>query len=86
MEIKVITAKQKKDEFEAVTKKGKWTDLIEAIKKDKKPRKITGLTRGQVAALYRKAKDEGLDSKTSYKDGSVVLAVVEEPVAEKKAD
>ena len=55
-------------------KKGQWTNIIEQIKKDGVPQKITGLTRGQVAALYRTATQSGLRIVANYKDCTVSLA------------
>ena len=77
MDIKVISEEDAKKELDKVRTVGQYQDLFEQINKDGKPRKVTDLSRGQVAALYRTAKDKGLIVKTSYKDGYVVLLKAE---------
>jgi len=73
------------EEFEKIkkesTKAGKWKELIEEVLKEGGARMVEDITRGQIAALYRKALEAGLDVKTSYKNGFVLLA----KKAEKKA-
>ena len=73
MDVKVISEEEAKKELAKVHTVGQYQDLFEQINKDGKPRKVEGLSRGQVAALYRTAKDKGLIVKTSYKDGFVIL-------------
>jgi len=53
--------------------RGKWQMLFNAIRQDGKARKVTGLTRGQIAALYRAASVAGLKAKTSIKRGTVIV-------------
>ena len=71
---KTLTAAEAKAEFDKVTKIGAWKDLIEKVKKEKVSMKVEDLTRGQVAALYRTATNEGLKVRTSYKEKFVVLS------------
>lgn len=74
VKIEKITHEEAEEEFAKSATKGQWKELLENIEEDGEPRKITGLTRGQVAALYRSAKNAGLDVKTSYKNGYVVVS------------
>ena len=66
------------EEFEeleaAKTKKGKWSELCEYVKTSGKAVVKKGLSRGQVAALDRAAKEAGLRSVANYKKGQVALA------------
>lgn len=83
-EINIISDKEVEAEFNKVSVQGKWAEVIKDVLKDGKARKVTKLSRGQVAALYRTAKDKGLRVKTSYKDGTVILAKVIEPETPKE--
>ena len=82
MSIEVISEEEAQEEFDKITRKGKWSELLDSIKKDGEPRKVTKLTRGQIAALYRTAKDSGVEVRTSYKEGFVILRKASEPVVE----
>jgi len=66
------------DEFEELeaskTKKGKWSELCEHVAETKNCIVKKGLSRGQVAALDRAAKEAGLRSVANYKKGQVALA------------
>jgi len=57
---------------------GKWTKLLAEIEADGVPRKVSDLTRGQIAALYRSARDAGMDYVTSYKDGYIIIGPAKE--------
>ena len=58
----------------SVGRRGKWQDIIEAIREDGKARKVEGLTRGQISALYRAVQAvEVLGCKCSAKAGYVVI-------------
>jgi len=61
-------------EHEKGAQKGAWKELIAKVKSENKSFKVEGLKRGQVAALYRSAQNEGLKVKTSYKEGTVVVS------------
>jgi hypothetical protein len=75
MKIEEITVEEVQTEYEKRKLRGHWQQVIEAILKgDGKPRKISDLTRGQVAALYRAAKSEGLTVIANYKEGYVILS------------
>ena len=52
----------------------KWNQIVADVKDTGDPVKVSGLTRGQVAAGYRKAKDEGLRVKADYKNGVLLIA------------
>lgn len=52
---------------------GAWQKIIAKIKKTGRPVKITNLTRGQVASVARSAKEAGLQYRTDYKNGVIVL-------------
>lgn len=55
--------------------KGRWRALIEQVKEDGEAVKVTGLSRGQVAAAYRAIKDDDdVDVFANYKDLYVVFA------------
>jgi len=54
--------------------KGQWATLVEKVKAEKKAVKVEGLTRGQVSAIFRVAKEAGLKWHADYKEGSIVLA------------
>ena len=74
IETKVISQDEFDKDVKSHTVKGKWSTIISDVLKDKKPRKVTGLTRGQVAALTRSAKESGLNYVANYKDGFVSLS------------
>ena len=65
------------DELEKImaesAERGKWSVLVKAVREDGKARKAEGLSRGQIAALYRAATSAGLGVKCSYKLGRVVV-------------
>ncbi len=63
-----------KKEHEKSAQKGQWKELIERVKNEHNSFKVEDITRGQIAALYRTAKGEGLRVKTSYKNGYIVLS------------
>ena len=52
---------------------GQWAKIIAKIQKTGKPVRITGLTRGQVASIARSVKEAGLQYRTDYKNGVIVL-------------
>jgi len=65
------------EEFEAAQanpRKGKWTEIIEQVKETGEPVKVSGLTKGQVAAGARAAKRSGLRIKADYKNGTLYIA------------
>lgn len=78
VKVEKISDAEAEEEFAKTGAKGAWKTLIEEIQSEGTSRKVTGLTRGQVAALYRSARDAGLKVKTSYKEGSVVLSPASE--------
>lgn len=58
---------------------GKWAEVCKTVQDTGAPVEVSEITRGQVAALARKAKDEGLRCATFYKEGrAIVLPAVEE--------
>lgn len=74
-ESKIINISLQKAEelLKQKTNRGKWKVLIEEIIKTKIPRKVTNLTTGQIAALYRSAREAGLRMRTSYKEKWILL-------------
>ena len=59
MEVKKVSAAEAEEQYKKAPqrKTGHWTTLFEELAKDKQPRRITGITAGQLAALKRKAKE-----------------------------
>jgi hypothetical protein len=55
-----------------VRRTGEYDKIIDGVKKDKAPRLIEGLTRGQAWGLIRKCKSAGLNAK-ALEHGSKVL-------------
>ena len=74
MKVGKITEKEFEAAEAAKAKKGKWTEVIKEVIEEGECQKITELSRGQVAALYRAAKAAGVKVVASYKDNSVSLA------------
>ena len=62
-----------KAELAERAQRGKWQMLFRAIDADGKARRVSGLTRGQISALYRAASVAGLKTKTSIKRGTVIV-------------
>jgi len=73
MEVEIVTEEEFDKAAAEAGAKGQWTKLIAEIISDKQPRKVSGLSRGQVSALYRRAKEAGLNVVTSYKNGTVYI-------------
>lgn len=76
VQIEKISPEEAEEAMKEKTRAGQWTELLSQIEEDGVPRKVSGLTRGQIAALYRRAKDEGFAYRTSYKDGYIIIAPV----------
>lgn len=78
---------QKEAEKPRRGRQSKWSATIEAVLKDKQPRKVSEITRGSVAAGVRAAKEAGLRHVASYPkdktstDGYIIIAP---PVEEAK--
>ena len=69
----MIDDEELKRELAERAQRGKWQAVLRAIDADGKARKITGLSRGQISALYRAASVAGLKTKTSIKRGTVIV-------------
>jgi hypothetical protein len=52
---------------------GEYNKIIEAVKKDKMPRVVEGLTRGAAWGLIRRVKQEGLNAKALEKGTKVLI-------------
>ena len=78
MDIKDLTKAEAKKEFDSKRVSGKYQEVFDRVAKDKVSVKVSGLTRGQVAALYRKAKESGLKYRTNYKELYVVISPADE--------
>jgi hypothetical protein len=63
---------QKLLESAPVRRVGEYDKIIEAVKKDKMPRLIEGLTRGQAWGLIRKCKQAGVNAR-ALEHGTKVL-------------
>jgi len=57
-----------------VRRVGEYDKIIESVKKDKAPRLIEGLTRGQAWGLIRKCKENGLSAKALEKGTKVLVS------------
>lgn len=68
-------------------KQGSWGNIIAEIKKDGEPRKISGITRGAIAAGARAAKDANLAYVADYKELFLIIGIgqPEAPKEDKKA-
>lgn len=75
MKISKISKEVAEKEISEKRVKGKWTEIIAQVKKDKLPVKIEDITRGQVAALYRAATIAGLKIRANYKEQYMILSV-----------
>jgi len=56
---------------------GKWKEICDAVKEKRFPIEVSDITRGQVAALARKARAEGLEASTWYKEGKCIVSLAE---------
>jgi hypothetical protein len=65
MQVKKITSEEAEKILASapVRRVGEYDKVIEAVKKDKVPRLIEGLTRGQSWGLVRKCKQAGLNAR-----------------------
>jgi hypothetical protein len=75
MKVDKLKPVEAQEEFAKIPERrvGQWTEIFVAMKKDKQPVRITGITHGQVAALRRKAKEEGFPAKSIEKGTGVLL-------------
>ena len=69
----MIDDEELKRELAERAQRGKWQAVLRAIDADGKARRVSGLTRGQISALYRAASVAGLKTKTSIKRGTVIV-------------
>jgi len=74
MEVEEISMEKFEAELAQTGRKGAWTEVCHDVKDTGTPRKVSGLSRGQVSALARRAKELGLRYKANYSEGYVVLA------------
>ena len=74
MDVEAISEEQAEAEFSNTSRRAKYTEIIFRVKNNGESLKVSGLTRGQVAALVRRAKEEGIRAKGNYSEGYVVLA------------
>lgn len=72
--ISFISAAEAEKEMAQKKRAGKWKDLLAQVKKEKKSAKVEGLTRGQIASLYRACEAEKLEYRTNYKEGYIVIS------------
>jgi hypothetical protein len=73
MKIENISMEEAKKELETKRNPSKYKLLFQQVRTSKQPIRISNLTRGQVAALYRAAKLSGITVRANYKDLYVVL-------------
>jgi len=74
MKIKKISLSEAEEEFSKQRRRGAWTQLLEQVKSEGSPVKVSDLSRGQIAALCRRAKELGIKYKANYSEGYVILA------------
>ena len=72
-EVSIISDEELQKELESRSARGKWQMIFKAINEDGQARKVSGLTRGQIAALYRAANVKGLGTKANMKSGTVIV-------------
>jgi hypothetical protein len=82
MKTEKLDAVKAEEEYEKipVRAKGQWTTLFEEMKKDKQPRRVTGITAGQIAAIQRKAKELKFRVKRIEKGTGVLILPPEKKV------
>ena len=73
MEISEISL-QEFEQIKNTRPKSRWQEVIEQVKQERKALKISGLSKGSLAAGYRAAKNAGIRAKTDYKNGTLYLA------------
>jgi hypothetical protein len=59
--------------------KGKWTALMEDVKKTGKSVEVTELTQGSIAGAARRVKQLGLRCRTFYKEGRILILPADKP-------
>lgn len=75
---------QKEAEKPKRGRQSKWTTVVANVQKEKQPWKVSGITRGSVAAGLRAAKEAGLRAVAHYPkdkkstDGYIIIAPPEE--------
>jgi hypothetical protein len=57
-----------------VRRVGEYDKIIDAVKKDKVPRLVEGLTRGQAWGLIRKCKQAGVNARALDKGSKVLIS------------
>ena len=74
-EAEEISVEEFEEEMEkaAATRKGKWVEVIAGVVESGCPVKVSDLSRGQLAALQRAAKEAKIRSRASWKEGWIVL-------------
>lgn len=77
--IQKMTTKEANKAIEETPKRkiGEWKELLAELKKSNEGAKVTGLTRGQVAALVRQAKTDGVIAVACDKYSAVILSLPE---------
>jgi hypothetical protein len=74
MKIENIDIQTAEKLLEQNSPKGNWSKLLKEIEETGQPKRVTDLSRGQVSALIRAAKQKGFRAKGNYVEGSVVIA------------
>jgi hypothetical protein len=73
VKVEQISHEEAKRELETKRNPSKYKQLFQQVRTSKTPIRISGLTRGQVAALYRAAKLSGITVRANYKELYCVL-------------
>jgi len=73
METQNISDAEAEKEFTEKRKTGAYQEVFKEVLAGAN-KKISGLTRGQIAACYRAAKEAKIRYRTNYKEGYIVLS------------
>lgn len=75
MKIQKVEAAEAQKRFDAIPdrKVGQWTEICKGVTEKGESVEVSGITRGQVWALKRKAKELGLRVKSSEKGTKVII-------------
>jgi len=74
VEIQEISEEEFENYQNSRARSGQWKQIIQQIRKNKKPLKVSGLTKGQVAAGYRALTKAGFNVKANYKQGFLLVS------------
>ena len=73
MKVKQISREDAVKSMAEKTAGGKWKELFDSAEKTGKPFMVSEVTRGQLASIYRIAKDKGWDYRANYKNLEITV-------------